>query len=118
MGGQQPSMVQAGVYAAVLHYLKALKSLKSDADGKAVVDEMKKIPTDDPLFGKGVIRAHGRKMHPMYLYRVKAPAESKGPWDLSNLVKEVPAEQAFRPEKDGQCALIAGAVPAAEPAKK
>ncbi len=119
MGGQQPSMVQAGVYAAVLHYLKALKSLKSDADGKAVVDEMKKIPTDDPLFGKGVIRADGRKMHSMYLYKVKAPAESKGPWDLYNLAKEVPAELAFRPEKDGQCPLIAGAVPAAaEPAKK
>jgi branched-chain amino acid transport system substrate-binding protein len=122
MGGQEPSMVQAGVYAAVLHYLKALKALKSDADGKAVVDEMKKIPTDDPLFGKGVVRADGRKMHAMYLYQVKKPSESKGEWDLYNLVKEVPADQAFRPLKEGNCPLIAGAVaatpPAAEPAKK
>jgi branched-chain amino acid transport system substrate-binding protein len=107
-GGKQPSMVQAGVYAAVLHYLKALKALKSDADGKAVVDEMKKMHTDDPLFGKGVIRVDGRKMHPMYLYEVKKPSESKGEWDLYNLIKEVPAEQAFRPlseEKD--CPLAA-----------
>jgi branched-chain amino acid transport system substrate-binding protein len=117
MGGQEPSMVQAGVYAAVLHYLKALKALKSDADGKAVVDEMKKIPTDDPLFGKGVVRADGRKMHPMYLYQVKKPSESKGEWDLYNLVKEVPADHAFRPEKEGSCPLIAGAVPATPPAK-
>jgi branched-chain amino acid transport system substrate-binding protein len=107
-GGKEPSMVQAGVYAAVLHYLKALKALKSDADGKAVVDEMKKMHTDDPLFGKGVIRVDGRKMHPMYLYEVKKPSESKGEWDLYKLIKEVPAEQAFRPlseEKD--CPLAA-----------
>jgi branched-chain amino acid transport system substrate-binding protein len=104
--GREPSMVQAGVYAAVLHYLKALKALKSDADGKAVVDEMKKIPTDDTLFGKGVIRVDGRKLHPMYLYEVKKPSESKGEWDLYKLIKEIPADQAFRPlseEKD--CAL-------------
>ena len=120
MGGQKPSMVQAGVYAGVLHYLKALKALKSDADGKAVVDEMKKIPTDDTLFGKGVIRADGRKMHSMYLYEVKKPSESKGEWDVYKLVKEVPADQAFRPEKEGACPLIAGATPAPapEPAKK
>ena len=102
-------MIQAGVYAEVLHYLKALKQLKSDADGKAVVDEMKKIPTDDPLFGKGVIRADGRKTHPMYLYEVKTPAESKGPWDLYKLVKEVPADQAFRPLSEGGCSLVTAA---------
>jgi branched-chain amino acid transport system substrate-binding protein len=112
MGGQEPSMVQAGVYAAVLHYLKAVKALKSDADGKAVVDEMKKIPTDDPLFGKGVVRPDGRKLHAMYLYQVKKPSESKGEWDLYKLVKEVAADQAFRPEKEGNCQLIAGAAPA------
>src|SRR4051812_3504575 len=121
-GGKQPTMVHAGVYAAVLHYLKALKALKSDSDGKAVVDEMKKLPTDDTLFGKGKIRADGRKLHPMYLYEVKTPAESKGAWDYYKLVKEVPADQAFRPEKDGACPLIAGAAPAPapapEPAKK
>jgi branched-chain amino acid transport system substrate-binding protein len=108
--------VHAGVYAAVLHYLKALKVLKSDADGKAVVGEMKKLPTDDTLFGKGKIREDGRKLHPMYLYEVKKPSESKGPWDYYKLVKEVPADQAFRPEKDGNCPLIAGSTPAPAPA--
>ena len=115
MAGQEPSMVQAGVYAAVLHYLKALKALKSDADGKAVVDQMKKLSTDDPLFGKGTIRPDGRKMHPMYLYEVKAPSESKGAWDLYKLIKEFPADQAFRPLDKGECPLVTGAAPA--PAK-
>ncbi|HZR10505.1 MAG TPA: ABC transporter substrate-binding protein, partial [Myxococcales bacterium] len=87
-GGKMPTMVQAGVYAGVLHYLKAVKALKSDSDGKAVVDEMKKLPTDDPLFGKGMIRVDGRKIHPMYLYQVKKPSESKGPWDYYKLIKE------------------------------
>ena len=115
-GGKQPSMVVAGVYASVLHYLKALKALKSDGDGKAVVAEMKKLPTDDHLFGKGKIREDGRKIHPMYLYEVKTPAESKGPWDYYKLVKEIPGEQAFRPEKDGNCPMIAGSTPAPAPA--
>jgi branched-chain amino acid transport system substrate-binding protein len=107
-GGKEPSMVQAGVYAAVLHYLKAVKALKSDADGKAVVEEMKKMHTDDPLFGKGVIRVDGRKLHPMYLYEVKKPSESKGEWDLYKLIKEVPAEQAFRPlSEEKECPLAA-----------
>ena len=109
MGGKMPSMVQAGVYAAVLHYLKAVKALKSDGDGKAVVDEMKKLGTDDPLFGKGTIRADGRKMHPMYLYEVKAPSESKGPWDYYKLKKEVPANEAFRPLDKGECPLVTAA---------
>ena len=109
MGGKMPSMVQAGVYAAVLHYLKAVKALKSDGDGKAVVDQMKKLGTDDPAFGKGTIRADGRKMHPMYLYEVKAPSESKGPWDYYKLKKEVPANEAFRPLDKGDCPLVAAA---------
>ena len=109
MGGKMPSMVQAGVYAAVLHYLKAVKALKSDGDGKAVVDQMKKLGTDDPAFGKGTIRADGRKMHPMYLYEVKAPSESKGPWDYYKLKKEVPANEAFRPLDKGECPLVAAA---------
>jgi len=108
--GKMPTMVHAGVYAGVLHYLKAVKALKSDADGKAVVDEMKKLPTDDPLFGKGTIRVDGRKMHPMYLYEVKTPAESKGEWDLYKLIKEVPADQAFRPlSEEKECSLAAAA---------
>ena len=105
-GGKMPTMVQAGVYASVLHYLKAVKALKSDADGKAVVDEMKKLPTDDPLFGKGTIRADGRKIHPMYLYEVKKPSESKGPWDYYKLIKEIPGDQAFRPLDKGDCSLV------------
>jgi len=109
MGGKMPSMVQAGVYASVLHYLKAVKALKSDGDGKAVVDQMKKLGTDDPAFGKGTIRADGRKMHPMYLYEVKAPSESKGPWDYYKLKKEVPANEAFRPLDKGECPLVAAA---------
>ena len=90
MNGRMPTMVQAGVYAGVLHYLKAVQALKSDEDGKAVVAKMKAMPTDDPLFGKGTIRADGRKIHPMYLYEVKKPSESKGPWDYYKLVKEIP----------------------------
>jgi branched-chain amino acid transport system substrate-binding protein len=108
-GGKMPTMVQAGVYASIVHYLKALKSLKSDADGKAVVDEMKKLPTEDDLFGKGTIRADGRKIHSFYLYEVKKPAESKGEWDLYKLVKEVPGDQAFRPLNDGGCSLVSAA---------
>ncbi|MGZ6079978.1 MAG: ABC transporter substrate-binding protein [Myxococcaceae bacterium] len=107
--GRMPTMVQAGVYAGVLHYLKAVQALKSDEDGKAVVAKMKAIPTDDPLFGKGTIRADGRKIHPMYLYEVKKPSESKGPWDYYKLVKEIPADQAFRPLAQGDCPLVSAA---------
>jgi branched-chain amino acid transport system substrate-binding protein len=104
--GKMPTMVQAGVYASVLHYLKTLKATQSDGDGKAVVDAMKKMPTDDELFGKGVIRADGRKIHPFYLYEVKKPSESKSEWDLYKLVKEVPGDQAFRPLNEGGCSLV------------
>src|SRR4051812_4362601 len=106
MNGRMPTMAQAGVYSSVIHYLKAVKALKSDADGKAVVEQMKKTPTDDPIFGKGSIRADGRKIHPMYLYEVKKPAESKGPWDYYKLVKEVPGDEAFRPLDQGNCPLV------------
>jgi branched-chain amino acid transport system substrate-binding protein len=109
MGGKMPTMAQAGVYSSVLHYLKALKVLKSDADGKAVVEQMKKMPTDDPIFGKGRIREDGRKLHSMYLYEVKTPAESKKPWDYYKLVREVSADDAFRPLDKGDCPLVAAA---------
>ena len=101
-----PSMIHAGVYAAVTHYLKALEALKSDADGKAVVAKMKEMPTDDMLFGKGTIRADGRKVHDMYLFEVKKPAESKGPWDLYKLRATIPAAEAFRPLAEGGCPLV------------
>ena len=109
MNGRMPTMVQAGVYAGVLHYLKAVQALKAKDDGKAVVAKMKALPTDDPLFGKGTIRADGRKIHPMYLYEVKKPSESKGPWDYYKLVKEIPADQAFRPLAQGDCPLVSAA---------
>jgi branched-chain amino acid transport system substrate-binding protein len=105
-GGIYPSMVHAGVYSAVTHYLKAVEALKSDADGKAVVAKMKEMPTDDPLFGKGTVRIDGRKIHPMYLFEVKKPSQSKGPWDLYKLRATIPAEEAFRPLSEGGCPLV------------
>ncbi len=106
--GIYPSMIHAGVYSAVTHYLKAVSELKSDGDGKAVVAKMKSTETDDKLFGKGTIRADGRKIHDMYLFEVKKPAESKGPWDLYKLRSTIPAAQAFRPLNEGGCPLVSG----------
>ncbi len=106
--GKFPTMIQAGVYAGITHYLKAVVALKSAADGKAVVAEMKKQPTDDPLFGKGTVRADGRKVHDAYLFEVKAPAESKYPGDFYKLRATIPAAEAFRPLKDGNCPLVSG----------
>jgi branched-chain amino acid transport system substrate-binding protein len=103
-GGKYPSMVQAGVYSSVLHYLKAIQAAKTD-DGTKVIAQMKKMPTDDPLFGKGSVRRDGRKIHPAYLVEVKKPAESKGPYDYYKIRATIPADQAFRPEKDGGCNL-------------
>jgi branched-chain amino acid transport system substrate-binding protein len=97
--GIYPTMVHAGVYSAVLHYLKAVEALKSD-DGTKVIAKMKEMPTDDPLFGKGTIRADGRKIHPAYLVEVKKPSESKGPWDYYKVRATIPADQAFRPLKN------------------
>ncbi len=104
--GAMPTMVQAGVYSSVLHYLKALRDLGSEEDGKAVVAKMVSMPTEDPAFGKGQIDKNGRKRHPMYVYEVKPPAESKGEWDYYKLIREVPADQAFRPVADSACALV------------
>jgi branched-chain amino acid transport system substrate-binding protein len=106
--GSYPTMVHAGVYSAVTHYLKALEALKSDADGAAVVAKMKEMPTDDKLFGKGEVRQDGRKIHPMYLFEVKKPAESKGPWDYYKVRATIPADQAFRPMSEGGCPLVKG----------
>jgi branched-chain amino acid transport system substrate-binding protein len=105
MGGKYPTMVQAGVYSAVTHYLKAVVALKSD-DGTKVIEQMKKTPTDDPLFGKGTIRADGRKVHPAYLVEVKKPSESKGPYDYYKIRATIPADQAFRPMEQGDCPLV------------
>jgi branched-chain amino acid transport system substrate-binding protein len=100
-----PTMIHAGVYSAVTHYLKAVEAAKTD-DGTKVIAQMKAMPTDDPLFGKGTIRSDGRKIHPALLVEVKKPAESKGPWDLYKIRATIPANEAFRPEKDGGCPLV------------
>jgi branched-chain amino acid transport system substrate-binding protein len=101
-----PNDMQAGVYASILHYLKAVDKVGGAQDGKAVVAAMKEIGTNDPLFGEGYIRRDGRKIHSMYLMEVKAPAESKGGWDLLKVVAAIPGEQAFRPEREGNCKLV------------
>src|SRR5258706_14740695 len=100
-----PTMAQAGIYSAVLTYLKAIEALNTD-DGPKVPAKMKKMPTDDALFGKGRIRADGRKIHDAYLVEVKKPDESKYPWDYYKIRATIPAEQAFRPEKAGGCSLV------------
>jgi branched-chain amino acid transport system substrate-binding protein len=104
--GNHPTMIQAGVYSAVTHYLKAVHELKSDADGAAVVAKMKATPTDDKLFGKGTIREDGRKIHDMYLLEVKKPEESKAPWDYYKVRATIPAAEAFRPIEQGDCPLV------------
>jgi len=100
-----PTMIHAGVYSSVLHYLKAVEAAKTD-DGTKVIAKMKEMPTDDPLFGKGSVRADGRKIHPAYLVEVKKPAESKGPWDLLKVRATIPASDAFRPIDQGDCPLV------------
>ena len=103
--GKYPSMDQAGVYSGVLHYLKAVDAGKTD-DGTKVAQKMKDLPTDDILFGKGSVRKDGRKLHPAYLFEVKKPSESKGPYDYYKLLATIPAEQAFRPMNEGDCPLV------------
>jgi branched-chain amino acid transport system substrate-binding protein len=106
--GKTPTMVHAGVYSSVLHYLKAVEALKADGDGRAVIAKMKELPTDDPLFGKGVVRADGRKIHDAYLFEVKKPSESKYPGDFYKTRATIPAAEAFRPLKEGGCPLVQG----------
>ena len=86
-----PTMVQAGVYSGLIHYFKALEALGGNPhDGAKVVAKMKEMPTDDPLFGKGSIQPNGRTIHPAYLFEVKKPSESKGPWDYYKLIGTTP----------------------------
>ena len=102
-----PTMVQAGVYSSLIHYFKALEALGGNPhDGRAVVAKMKEMPTDDPLFGKGSIRADGRKIHPAYLFEVKKPSESKYPWDYYKLIATIPADEAFMPLEKSVCPLV------------
>jgi branched-chain amino acid transport system substrate-binding protein len=102
-----PTMVQAGVYAGVRHYFKALEALGGNPhDGVKVVEKMKSMPTEDDLFGKGEIQPNGRTIHNAYLFEVKKPSESKGPWDFYKLVGTVPGDQAFTPLSESKCALL------------
>jgi len=105
--GAPPTMVQAGVYSGLIHYFKALDALGGNPhDGAKVVEKMKSMPTDDPLFGKGEIQPNGRTIHSAYLFEVKKPSESKGPWDFYKLIGTVPGDQAFTPLSESKCALL------------
>jgi branched-chain amino acid transport system substrate-binding protein len=108
-GGKYPTMVHAGVYAATLHYMKAIAAMdkkQAKASGAAVVAKMKETPSEDALFGKGQVRADGRHIHDMYLFQVKEPGESKGPYDYYKVVSTIPADKAFRPLNAGGCPLV------------
>ncbi|SHI13579.1 ABC transporter substrate-binding protein [Pollutimonas bauzanensis] len=106
LDGRYPSALQAGVYSSVLHYLRAATALEDPKDGKRVVEKMKALATDDPLFGKGSIRVDGRKIHDMYLFEVKKPQESKYPWDYYHVVKTIPAADVWRPLSEGGCSFV------------
>ncbi len=101
-----PNDMHAGMYAATEHLMKAVAQIKGADDGVKVVDTMKAIPTDDPLFGKGIIRVDGRKLHPMYLYKAKTPADSKYDWDYFQLVATIKPEDAFRSLDKGGCPFV------------
>jgi len=105
-GGKMPSSIQAGFYSAALQYLNAIKAAGTD-NSDAVMAKLKEIKWDDPVFGQSYIRADGRKMHDMYLFEVKKPSESKGPYDYYNLVSKMSAEEAFRPMDQGECPMVA-----------
>ena len=104
-GKQYPTMNHAGNYSGMMHFLKAIDAAQT-RDGAKIVAKMKELPTDDVVFGKGKVREDGRHMHPMYLWQVKTPAESKGAWDYVKLVKEIPADEAWRPLDQGGCSLV------------
>jgi branched-chain amino acid transport system substrate-binding protein len=102
-----PTTVQAGVYSSLLHYFKVLDAMGGNSrDGAAIIAKMKETPTDDIIFGKGTIQPNGRKLHPAYLFEVKKPEESKGPWDYYKLVATIPADQAFTPLDKSTCPLL------------
>ncbi|ALS63039.1 ABC transporter substrate-binding protein [Pandoraea norimbergensis] len=101
----KPTMVQAGVYSSVLHYLRAVAATKS-VDAKVVAQKMREMPIRDPIMHNASIRPDGRVIHDMYLFRVKSPAESKGPWDYYTTVATVPATEAFQPLSKSTCSLV------------
>jgi branched-chain amino acid transport system substrate-binding protein len=104
-----PNMIHAGCYSATLHYLKTAHDMgaaEAKKDGVATVNRMKKMPVEDECFGKTTIREDGRNLVPAYLFEVKSPAESKGPWDYFKLVVTTPPDEAARPLADGHCAFV------------
>ncbi|BET11734.1 MULTISPECIES: ABC transporter substrate-binding protein [Pandoraea] len=101
----KPTMVQAGVYSSVLHYLRSVAAAKS-VDAKVVAQKMRELPIRDPIMHNASIRPDGRVIHDMYLFRVKSPAESKGPWDYYTKVATVPATEAFQPLSKSTCSLV------------
>ena len=105
----RPTMVHAGVYSSTLHWLKVAGQAGVAAmkgSGVDIVEKLKALPTDDDCFGQGIIRADGRKIHPSYLWKIKKPSESKGPWDYYTPISYTPADQAFRPLNAGVCPLV------------
>jgi branched-chain amino acid transport system substrate-binding protein len=102
---QYPTMNHAGTYGGMLHFLKAIDAAQT-RDGAKIVAKMKELPTDDVTFGKGSVREDGRHIHPMYLWEVKKPSESKAAWDYYKLVKTIPADQAWRPLDQGGCPFV------------
>jgi branched-chain amino acid transport system substrate-binding protein len=103
--GRMPTMMQAGMYSAVLHYLKAVEAAKTD-EAKAVLAQMKRTPVNDIFARNGHIRDDGQMVHDMYLVQVKTPQESKGPWDLYKIVETVPGDAAFQPLEKSACPLV------------
>jgi branched-chain amino acid transport system substrate-binding protein len=104
-----PNQEHAGTYSCCIHYLKAVAEVgvaRAKQSGMAVIEAMKRMPTDDDAFGPGRIREDNRKIHPAYLFEVKAPSESRGLWDFYKLRATVPAEEAFRPVAEGGCPLV------------
>jgi branched-chain amino acid transport system substrate-binding protein len=104
--GRMATYTVVGVYSSIIHYLRAVEALSSHGDGRAVIAKMKELPTDDKLMGKGSVRIDGRKIHPMYLFEVKKPEESKGPWDYYKQLATIPAEEAWRPLDQDDCPLV------------
>jgi branched-chain amino acid transport system substrate-binding protein len=102
--GRMPSMIQAGTYSSVTHYLKAVQAAGTD-ETEAVARKMRELPVDD-FFGRGgKVQANGRMVHEMYLFQVKSPAESKGPWDYYKHLATIPGDKAFLSAKDSGCPL-------------
>jgi branched-chain amino acid transport system substrate-binding protein len=103
--GKMPTSIQAGFYSATKRYLEAVKAAGTD-NAEKVMANLKSGPWEDPVFGKSYVRPDGRNMHDMYLFQVKAPADSKAPWDYYKLVHKIPAEEAFRPMDQGECPMV------------